>query len=237
MPEDTSDNRRVFGWLAYGLPYVPTPGMPSRALICAVLSVSAVNLGRMAGSNNKAYQITYPNAGLDPMGNSRAILRTAARANGWRVSIDSDPESSADLPAAGRARQENRGVVGGPGNVRMAALYDGGFISRYDDHSTKAQRVLSVLSGRTDDFPPHRPNDLAVGYNLTASHLLPTVPMVEMRWYARPEGDRQQLRVAPRLASWNKADDRGSGSAAGVSRRHRGAACRLAGRRPVGAPT
>ena len=29
-----------------------------------------------------------------------------------------------------------------------------------------------------------------------------------MRWYARPEGDTQQRRVAPRLASWNKADDR-----------------------------
>ena len=28
-----------------------------------------------------------------------------------------------------------------------------------------------------------------------------------MRWYARPEGDSQQLRVAPQLASWNKADD------------------------------
>ena len=25
--------------------------------------------------------------------------------------------------------------------------------------------------------------------------------------YARPEGDRHQLRLAPRLASWNKADD------------------------------
>lgn len=30
--------------------------------------------------------------------------------------------------------------------------------------------------------------------------------LVTMRWYARPEGDNQQLRVAPRLASWNKAD-------------------------------
>lgn len=181
--------------------------MPSRALICAVLSVSAVNLGRMAGSNNKAYQITYPNAGLDPMGNSRAILRTAARANGWRVSIDSDPESSDTYLLPGEPARKIEVWWGGPGNVRMAALYDGGFISRYDDHSTKAQRVLSVLSGRTDDFPPHRPNDLAVGYNLTASHLLRTVPMVEMGWYARPEGDRHQLRLAPRLASWNKADD------------------------------
>ena len=27
-----------------------------------------------------------------------------------------------------------------------------------------------------------------------------------MRWYARPEGDNQQVRVAPRLASWDKAD-------------------------------
>jgi hypothetical protein len=28
-----------------------------------------------------------------------------------------------------------------------------------------------------------------------------------MRWYARPEIDAHQLRVAPRLASWNRADD------------------------------
>lgn len=28
-----------------------------------------------------------------------------------------------------------------------------------------------------------------------------------VRWYARPEGDKNQLRVAPALDSWNKADD------------------------------
>lgn len=28
-----------------------------------------------------------------------------------------------------------------------------------------------------------------------------------MRWYARPENRPLQLRLAPRLASWNKADD------------------------------
>jgi hypothetical protein len=28
-----------------------------------------------------------------------------------------------------------------------------------------------------------------------------------MRWYARPEGADHQLRITPRLASWNKADD------------------------------
>lgn len=31
--------------------------------------------------------------------------------------------------------------------------------------------------------------------------------LVTMRWYARPEGDNRRLRVAPRLASWNKAGD------------------------------
>lgn len=31
---------------------------------------------------------------------------------------------------------------------------------------------------------------------------------VAMDWYARPEGEKHQLRVAPRLASWNKANDR-----------------------------
>ena len=28
-----------------------------------------------------------------------------------------------------------------------------------------------------------------------------------MRWFARPEGDREQLRLTPRLECWNKADD------------------------------
>ena len=31
--------------------------------------------------------------------------------------------------------------------------------------------------------------------------------MLPVRWYARPEGDSLKLRVAPRLASWNKAND------------------------------
>lgn len=30
-----------------------------------------------------------------------------------------------------------------------------------------------------------------------------------MRWYARPEGHRQQLRLAPELDKWNKAGDPG----------------------------
>ena len=30
---------------------------------------------------------------------------------------------------------------------------------------------------------------------------------MRMRWYARPENDARELRLAPRLASWNKADD------------------------------
>jgi hypothetical protein len=31
--------------------------------------------------------------------------------------------------------------------------------------------------------------------------------LVTMRWYARPENNTHQLRVVPRLASWNKAGD------------------------------
>ena len=30
---------------------------------------------------------------------------------------------------------------------------------------------------------------------------------MSMRWYARPENEPHELRLAPRLASWNKADD------------------------------
>jgi hypothetical protein len=68
-------------------------------------------------------------------------------------------------------------------------------------------RVLSALAGRTDEFPEHRSNDAAVGYNWTPSVFLSAedASMLPMRWYARPEGD-STLEVEPRLASWNKAD-------------------------------
>ena len=54
----------------------------------------------------------------------------------------------------------------------------------------------------------HCSNDPAVGYNLTPKFLPPAQDTAAplMRWYARPEGNNQQVRVAPRLASWDKAD-------------------------------
>ena len=53
----------------------------------------------------------------------------------------------------------------------------------------------------------HRSNDPAIGYNLTPKFHLPAddSPIPETRWYARPEGESLPLRIAPRLASWEKA--------------------------------
>jgi hypothetical protein len=55
----------------------------------------------------------------------------------------------------------------------------------------------------------HGSNNPAVGYNLTPKVPAPVQQMAAppMRWYARPECDSLELRGAPRLASWNKADD------------------------------
>lgn len=52
-------------------------------------------------------------------------------------------------------------------------------------------------------------NDRGVASNLAAQVLLPAQEsaVAPMRWYSRPEGHKQQLRVAPRLASWNRSDD------------------------------
>jgi hypothetical protein len=52
----------------------------------------------------------------------------------------------------------------------------------------------------------HRSNDPAVGYNLTPKLVPPAQDAATspMRWYARPEGDKQQLRLAPQLFSGEK---------------------------------
>jgi hypothetical protein len=52
-------------------------------------------------------------------------------------------------------------------------------------------------------------NDPALGYNLTPRFppaALAALPL-PTGWYARPECNPLELRVVPRLASWNKADD------------------------------
>jgi hypothetical protein len=77
---------------------------------------------------------------------------------------------------------------------------------KWDDHhhiSHVPAEMLTQIMG-----PPSGSNDPAVGYNMEPRFLLPAEDSVvpPMRWYARPEGDSLQLRVAPRLASWEKAD-------------------------------
>ena len=77
---------------------------------------------------------------------------------------------------------------------------------KWDDHHHISRVPLEMLR----QIIPGRPgsNDPAVGYNLEPRFLLPAEDTVvpPMCWYARPEGDSLQLRVAPRLASWEKAD-------------------------------
>jgi hypothetical protein len=53
----------------------------------------------------------------------------------------------------------------------------------------------------------HRSNDPTIGYNLTPKVPAPVQQLAAppMRWYARPEGESLQLRIAPRLASWEIA--------------------------------
>jgi hypothetical protein len=73
----------------------------------------------------------------------------------------------------------------------------------------------------------HRSNDPAVGYNLTPKSLHPDqiTGAPPMCWYARPEGESQKLRVAPRFGVVGKGRSSGSSLVAGLSRRHRSAAC------------
>ena len=107
--------------------------------------------------------------------------------------------------ASGDVLHAEGGVVSGEDGLTLPSglhFRDDGTL----DLSAKKERVLSALVGRTDKFPLHHTKDSGVGYNLRSSSLLPAVPRLPMRWYARPEGDRQELRVAPRLASWNTAD-------------------------------
>lgn len=66
--------------------------------------------------------------------------------------------------------------------------------------------MLSSMSRRQGE---NCSNDRGVASNLAAQVLVPAqeTAVAPMRWYSRPEGHKQQLRVTPRLASWNKADD------------------------------
>lgn len=141
------------------------------------------------------------------------IIHAAAQANGWEVRADDAHSGETYLLSGKRIRL----YWAASGHVLMASYCDDGaevgpidFVLRGSagEHPTAvAERVLSALAGRTP-LAEHCSNDPAIGYNLTPRLLLPAegIPTLPMRWYARPEGDSHKLRVAPRLACWEKAD-------------------------------
>jgi len=93
----------------------------------------------------------------------RDVLRTAARANGWQVLMDNGPDCRDTYLLPDKS---NRIEVlwAASGGVLMATGGDGpepSHIGRFDDISTKTERVLSALASRTDRFPPAPQNDAA----------------------------------------------------------------------------
>nr|WP_228768787.1 hypothetical protein [Mycolicibacterium malmesburyense] len=90
---------------------------------------------------------------------------------------------------------------GGRGVENWLTRLDG-----FPDHLAKTERVLRALANRTDELPELRSDDAAISYVVSPRGLLPGPTAVPMRWFARPEGESHQLRVHPRLASWEKAD-------------------------------
>jgi hypothetical protein len=134
----------------------------------------------MAGRNKQVYKITYPNGKIYVgMDLTGTISYFGSPSAKERIATDL-AEHRLDLTA------------------RKQILWE-------SDTATDAE----VRAMEIELIREHCSNDPAVGYNLTPRFQVPADDTVvpPMRWYACPEGDKQQLRVTPRLASWNKADD------------------------------
>jgi hypothetical protein len=96
-------------------------------------------------------------------GHTRYVLRTAARANGWQVLIDSGAHASDTylLPDKSKRIKVHWAAFG---EVLMAVGGDGdeeSYVWRGEDPRTKTERVLSALASRTGKFPPAPQNDTA----------------------------------------------------------------------------
>lgn len=83
---------------------------------------------------------------------TRYVLRTAARANGWQVLIDNVPHTRDRylLPDTSTWIEVYWAASGGV----LMAFGPEGSISRFEDISTKTDRVLAALESRTGKFPP-----------------------------------------------------------------------------------
>jgi hypothetical protein len=133
----------------------------------------------MAGRNKQVYKITYPNGKI-------YVGMDLTGSISYFGSPSAKERISADL-AAHRLDL----------TARKQILWE-------SDTATDAEvRAMEVKLIRE-----HRSNDPAVGYNLTPRFQAAVDDAIvpPMRWYALPENNAIQL-SAPRLASWNKADD------------------------------
>jgi hypothetical protein len=145
------------------------------------LSVSEVNLGDVAGRKKQVYKVIYPNGkiyvGLDLTGT---------------LTYFGSPSPAAKERITGDLAEHRLDLT-----VRTQILWES---ETATDAEVRAMEVKLIRE--------HRSNDPAVGYNLTPKVLPPVQETAapRMRWYSRPEGDCLQLRVKPRLASWNKSD-------------------------------
>ncbi|MCP9274002.1 hypothetical protein [Mycolicibacterium arenosum] len=96
------------------------------------------------------------------------------------------------------------------GGVLMASSLRGGelvsHLYRSDHPVAKVECILRALAQRTNEFPALPTDDSEIIFRSAPRLLLKTAPVLPMRWYARPEGYGLELRVAPRLASWEKAE-------------------------------
>lgn len=159
-------------------PHTPFAAAAASPHLCR-LSVSAVNLGRMVGRNKQVYKITYPNGKIYVgMDLTGSISYFGSPSAKERIAADL-AEHRLDLTA------------------RKQILWES---------HTATDAEVRAMEGKL--IREHGSNDPAVGYNLTPRSLHPdqTTGAPLMRWFARPEGDSRKLRVAPRLASWEKAD-------------------------------
>jgi len=143
--------------------------------------VYAVNFGDVAGRKKQVYKVTYPNGKIYVGSDLTGTL-----------TYFGSPSPTAQTRITADLAEHRLDLV-----VRKQILWE-------SDTATDAE----VRAMETKLIREHRSNDPAVGYNVTPKVPAPVqrTAAPPMRWYSRPEGDCLQLRVAPRLASWNKAD-------------------------------
>jgi hypothetical protein len=142
------------------------------------VSASTVNVGGMSGRNKQVYKITYPNG---------------------KIYVGMDLTGSVTYFGSPTAKARIAADLGDQANdytARKTILWESDTAT---DAEARAKEVQLIRE--------HRSNDPTIGYNLTPKLAGPVQHSTKsaMCWYARPEGESLQLRITPRLASWERA--------------------------------